>query len=536
MKQSNIGPQNINIQFSNSQVQREQTHPQPQLVMSPIFDRLLQKYHDKIINGMNSDAHVYMANLGILLSDTKPGSVRFWSFDHMYNCTNRLSLNGKFTNLAEVVLMCTKSLLKCNDGLIQGGLPDDLNTSFMKQMYDSTGSKVSETPDMIGVLREIGLTVIRSKALLHVSENSVDFGGERDNAQHVWENSYLGKKSNWDELVKRYKEYVNGNRFLGKLGWSTDRPYLDYLRALHNSVSNFLSQDVMDELYTLDKDGVNGSMFFVTLALNLNEDDGHANVMRFMMMNKVIEVYVFEPHGHASTLMDLNNWHNAALHFGELVTITLQRIKMRHKIIIGEQTCPRLQKNLPLCAMYAMYFAVLNHVLPRFGVQTGFHAIADLCNLEGSRYAQGSRISHMRTQILDSDGGPIQPEHTCTHDLVIMMLIGFYGIGGRRLIIRDQYLDRFIQNRPEIQMQVVQNESMQAWDKRFDIQYRIDTQAFNKVIAQAQAYAEAHPINASSIVSENALIHQRTQVKTLANLFEDKRTLKDTLRLHRLHG
>lgn len=245
---------------------------------------------------------------------------------------------------------------------------------------------------------------------------------------------------------------------------------------------------------------------------------GHANIVRFMRMNNVIEVYVFEPHGTPGKLPDWRDWHTAAQHFGELVTITLQSAKLLHKVVVGEQTCPRLQKELQLCAMYVMYFAVLNHVLPSFGVQTSFQAIADLCNLQGSRFTQGSVIGHMRTRILNLSDQPVQPHHTCTHDIVILMLLGFFGTGDRKLHIATH------DERPN-DIQIKPNEDravfLERWNLFHERRFRDLLNGTDEGHLKTQAMVQLQKNPKNAFVSAHAIIHHKIRLKTLSNLFDD---------------
>lgn len=353
-------------------------------------------------------------------------------FASNYNCTNQLSKDGKYTRdwFGDAVLMCTQSLLGTSE--------------FMTQIYGYHTNRNSDGNLMIALMKEMGVTVITSNVTLNIRDGIIDFQGNKSNTRNIEKATKRlmeCRRSNgchWDRTLEKSAKFVKANPLLKKLGWIPDYKYLN---ALQTAVNRFLSVEVMNQLYTLDKIGVDGSMFFVTLSLSLEFPyGGHANIVRFMQMQDVIEVYAFEPNGHSSTLQDQDSSNfssNAAQKFVQLMIITLNtQIELSHKVVEGNMTCPRLQHDLPLCAIYAMYFAVLNHVLTNFNVESGFHSIGDLCNVSNSKLHQGSPIDTIRTRLLDQLGQTVQPEHTCTHDLVIMMLVAFYGIGKRNLKIR----------------------------------------------------------------------------------------------------
>lgn len=481
--------------------------PQVTLI-SPIFEQVLKVYGKDIIDGLNYDSHVFQANKSVGIMQWEKEweqsgvySDEVWNaktldherddkiYDHEFNCTNKLSPNGKYTELGEAVLMCTVSLLKKH--------PDagSMNEGFMSQMYFQTaGRRSPDFLDMVHLVEEMGVTVIKSRTMLHISNTMVDYGGNaQDKLEHEWTNSNLNNISDWDELIERYTTYTDSGEYARgntrKVG-SQFRPHLEYLDTLQAALRGFLKGRVLKELQKLDGDVEDGAMFFVTFSLNTVGSSAHANVVRFMRMNNTIEAFVFEPHGNTGRSQETNDWYDAAPRFLQLVIISLRTSSLVHQVVIGNLSCPRLQKQLPLCAVYAMYFAVLNHVLPNFSVQSDYHAISELCNIEGSHYSKGSELAQRRTQILARNGQHVHSEHTCTHDLVIMMLLAFYGIGKRQLTIR------MIHDDPDISQ--VEGETVQEREHRWE-----------ELLKPARQRENFVPRSDKSYISPNAIKHQR---------------------------
>lgn len=408
-------------------------------VVSYKFGGLMWKYEKIIIDGINADVrkvnatmttealHTYLQRL---YSQTmEPSSHRQPLLVQKYP-HNFLNLeDGLYTSLVEVLLVALNAA------------SSPVFATYLHRMYVFLlgASEINHFHDVSKLMRELGVTVISCQGNYLINFNAqgrVDYGAKG------FETPFQSKYAH--DISDAYRRFLTSP--------STGPQGSDYLSSVYENIERILdSRDpaqidgltVRGNLLRMADAGQDGYSFFTVVSISTPGGGGHANLIRFTWNKERIEMFLFEPHGEVHE--EAGEHYGIPQRFLKLMSI---HIGVLHKLQcrIDSGFCPQVQGSMGLCAMYSVYFAVLDHFNRNMSPTERKYMLASVCSKSSSIKNRIYKSKKDRRGIKSSDASQYRNsmmtlidnneiDETCDLDTMFLMMVAFYGCGRRSLYI-----------------------------------------------------------------------------------------------------
>lgn len=458
--------------------------PKEDAIRCEKFGGLIEKYGEKVLSAVNhevrrinnqvkgGDLRAYLSQLqkqyqGI--KNKKDDSYKLMiQYPHNFIHDPR---QGYYTSFAELVAVALEVSHLCD-------------STYIHHIYNRLiGKTVSGFQEVALLLQEVGLNVIdcRYASLVSVDDQQrVDFGNtgfyeNNDNTE--------GKVNFTKEIAPKYYEYLEANpRGFDSSG--TNNATNRYMAEIHSNLMNLLhaytdnlhEMNIITTLENAANQGDIGSSFYILIGVRMVERNqqriqvaqvnglshllgvqlpadvpivgGHANMIQFTLRKDHFELFLFEPHGRSRAATGL--WYGIPQKFLELLAVHLKHF---HGItcVLSPSFCPRVQGELPFCAMYSIYFSIVEHLHQDLSPKERKHMIEWMCSGSRDRGPDQTRSQYMSKNNADSlhrltpeqkkgwlthvdaRGFPDMHNDTCSIDTLILMLVAFYGISDEQL-------------------------------------------------------------------------------------------------------
>lgn len=443
------------------------------------FGGLIEKYGEKILSAVNdevrrinlqvkgSSLQAYLTQLHAQYQGIKSGRDTPYKlvvhFPHNFIHDRK---QGYYSSFAELVAVALEVCHMTDSSYI---------TNIYSRLVGQTDNAFQEVALL---LQELGVTVIDCRL---ADMFTIDQHQHVDFADYDFDNTNGNAKVNYTkEIAPIYAEYLKEHPEEFYYPDQTSR----YLSNIHNNLSKILHAyrdrlndlSIIETIKHLQDQGMIGSSFYILVAVRLVKhvqqriqvasvhglshllgvelpvdppiEGGHANMIQITLQKDHLELYMYEPHGQSRYAKDL--WYGIPQKFLELLAIHL---KHSHGItcVVSPSFCPRVQGELPFCAMYSIYFYIVEHLNQELTSKERKHMIEWMCS--GSRdrgpdqtrsqyMSKGNANSVQRLTPMQKKGWlthvdalcfPDMHNDTCSIDTIILMLVAFYGISNQKL-------------------------------------------------------------------------------------------------------
>lgn len=443
------------------------------------FGGIIEKYGEKILKAVNDevrrinvqvDGNVmqsYLSQLhgqyqGIKSKRDEPYMLDI-KFPHNFVWDQKKGLYSSFAELVAVTL----EIAHLNPG----------HSSYIFQIYNRlVGQTASEFEEVSSLLEELGINVLdyREMSILKIDEHHhADFGNTDFDKS--------GVVNYTPDIAPAYAEFLK--KYPTGLFTDESFPQLYYLSEIYLNLSGTLNFDnwgadrsINDTITNEVNHGNIGSCFYVLVGVkivakiqqqiqvaqvhgvsrflgvqlppDLPVEGGHANMIQFTHHKDHFELFMFEPHGQSRRAP--GKWYGIPQKFLEVLAVHLKHVR-GIKCVVNTGFCPRVQGELPFCAMYSIYFSVLDHLNKKLTQRERKLMIEWMCSSARDRGPDESRSQYMSPKNANSvqkltaeqkqgwlthvDVPGFQDAHndTCSIDTIILMLVAFYGIGEKQL-------------------------------------------------------------------------------------------------------